>query len=96
MIRIATTGSECTGKTTLAEALGQHYGAVVVPEFARRFVDQVRRPLVAGDVEAIARGQIDLERSLTASNPQLVILDTDLLSSVVYSRHYYGDCPAWI
>jgi nicotinamide riboside kinase len=26
----------------------------------------------------------------------LVVLDTDLVSTAVYSRHYYGDCPAWI
>ena len=26
----------------------------------------------------------------------LAILDTDLLSTVVYARHYYGDCPAWV
>jgi nicotinamide riboside kinase len=26
----------------------------------------------------------------------LVILDTDLISTVVYSRHYYGQCPEWI
>ena len=25
-----------------------------------------------------------------------MLLDTDLVSTVVYSRHYYGDCPAWI
>ena len=26
----------------------------------------------------------------------LVLHDTDLVSTAVYSRHYYGDCPAWI
>jgi nicotinamide riboside kinase len=26
----------------------------------------------------------------------LVVLDTDLLSTMVYSRHYYGECPEWI
>ncbi len=26
----------------------------------------------------------------------LVVLDTDLVSTMVYSRHYYGDCPEWI
>ena len=24
------------------------------------------------------------------------MLDTDLVSTMVYSRHYYGDCPPWI
>ena len=26
----------------------------------------------------------------------LVVLDTDLVSTRVYSRHYYGVCPVWI
>ena len=26
----------------------------------------------------------------------LQIHDTDLLSTIVYSRHHYGDCPPWI
>jgi nicotinamide riboside kinase len=25
-----------------------------------------------------------------------VIKDTDLVSTVVYARHYYGACPAWV
>ena len=35
MIRVVVTGSECTGKTTLAEELATHYETVRVPEFAR-------------------------------------------------------------
>ncbi|HEV7425105.1 MAG TPA: ATP-binding protein [Thermoanaerobaculia bacterium] len=31
-----------------------------------------------------------------APNSPLIILDTDLISTVVYSRHYYGRCPEWI
>jgi nicotinamide riboside kinase len=30
------------------------------------------------------------------AHPPLLILDTDLISTVVYSRHYYGRCPEWI
>src|SRR5688572_12033283 len=26
----------------------------------------------------------------------LIVLDTDLVSTMVYARHYYGSCPAWI
>ena len=29
-------------------------------------------------------------------DPRLLVLDTDLVSTWVYSRHYYGDCPSWI
>ena len=96
MIRVVVTGSECTGKTTLAEALAEHYHTECVAEYARRFVLHKGAPPVYADVEAIARGQIALEDEVTGRSPDLVFQDTDLLSTVVYSRHYYGDCPAWI
>jgi nicotinamide riboside kinase len=49
--------------------------------------------LTAADVEPIARGVIALLDSVDAP---LAILDTDLISTVVYARHYYGSCPHWI
>ncbi|MCZ6726749.1 MAG: ATP-binding protein [Acidobacteria bacterium] len=99
MIRVVVTGSECTGKTTLAQALAEHYGTFCVPEYARQFVLEKGAPPVYRDVEAIARGQIALEDSLVSQAAEaspLLIQDTDLLSTVVYSRHYYGDCPGWV
>jgi nicotinamide riboside kinase len=35
-------------------------------------------------------------RNRGPEDPVPLILDTDLLSTVVYARHYYGACPAWI
>jgi nicotinamide riboside kinase len=54
----------------------------------------VARPLTADDVEPIARGQMALEDA--APDEGLLVLDTDLISTVVYARHYYGHCPEWI
>ena len=57
-------------------------------------------PLDASDVEPIARGQLALEervvREAEAAGARLVFLDTDLVSTAVYARHYYGDVPAWV
>ncbi len=97
--RVVLTGSECTGKTTLAAALAEHYGSVWVPEHARAYARQKTGALAFEDVSAIARGQIDAEdgaRRAAPSASRLLMLDTDLLSTVVYSRHYYGSCPEWI
>lgn len=96
MRRVVVTGSECTGKTTLAEALAEHYGTLWVPEFVRQYVDEKQGPLRYEDVEPIARGQIELEERLAAEASRLLVQDTDLLSTVIYSRHYYGRCPRWI
>lgn len=96
MMRIVVTGSECTGKSTLAAELAGYYGVPFVPEFARSFVAARDAPVAATDVEAIAHGQMALEDAVAAGNPMLLILDTDLLSTVLYARHYFGSCPGWI
>lgn len=95
-MRIVVTGSECTGKTTLAQALADHFKVPCVPEYVRMFVQEQGRPPTAADVDAIARGQVALEAEYAASGGSLLILDTDLLSTAVYSRHYYGECPPWV
>jgi NadR type nicotinamide-nucleotide adenylyltransferase len=90
------TGSECTGKTTLAARLAQHYGTVFVPEQSRAYLEAKEAPLTYGDVEPIARAVLAAEEVLAPRAHRLLILDTDLVSTVVYSRHYYGDCPPWV
>jgi NadR type nicotinamide-nucleotide adenylyltransferase len=87
-------GAECTGKTTLAELLARQFDAPSVQEFAREYAQRVARRLTFDDVDPIARGQMALEDA--AAHDGLLIRDTDLISTVVYSRHYYGRCPEWI
>ena len=97
MQHVVLTGSESVGKTTLAAELGAHYHALVVPEFVRGYAEQKGAALGFTDVEPIARGQMQLTDEHTAQamarGDRLLIHDTDLVSTLVYSRHYYGQCP---
>jgi NadR type nicotinamide-nucleotide adenylyltransferase len=95
-LRLVVTGSECTGKTTLARALAGAFGATWVREHARSYAATKGAPLEASDVEAIARGQLRVEDDARGEAGRLLVLDTDLLSTVVYAEHYYGGCPGWI
>jgi nicotinamide riboside kinase len=93
------TGPESTGKTTLAAGLAARLGAPLLAEAARDYAaEQARhgRTLTAADVESIARLAIARDDEALASTPTLMVLDTDLVSTVIYARHYYGTCPAWI
>ena len=99
VIRVVLTGSECTGKTTLAAALADHYGAELVPEFVREFAEQRGGTIEFSDHGPIARGQMALEDAhiaLARETGRLVVQDTDLLSTAVYCAHYFGRAPAWI
>ena len=96
MIRVVLTGSESTGKTTLAGMLGEHFGAVVIPEFSRAYAESRNGVLTAGDVDPIASGQLALEDVHLIRATGLAIHDTDLLSTMVYARHYYEACAPWI
>ena len=96
MIRVVITGSESTGKTTLAHRLAAHYAIEWVPEFVREFVATKGAMPDFSDHGAIARGQMALEDAHAARSSGLVVQDTDLLSTVVYSRHYFGRVPEWI
>jgi NadR type nicotinamide-nucleotide adenylyltransferase len=96
MIRIVFTGSESTGKSTLAAKVAKHYGVEVVPEFVRAFAEQRGGVIEFSDHGPIARGQMALEDEYLVRATRLLIQDTDLLSTVVYCRHYFGRCPEWI
>jgi nicotinamide riboside kinase len=98
--RVVVTGSESTGKTTLAQDLAAHFGGLWIAEQSRAYAERVRRELTVEDVGPIASEQIAAEDAALAEairrNVHWLFLDTDLLSTVVYARHYYGACPAWV
>jgi NadR type nicotinamide-nucleotide adenylyltransferase len=96
MIRIVLSGSESTGKTTLAAQLAEHYDADLVPEFVRSYAEKKGGAIEFGDHGPIARGQMSLEDEHIARANRLLVQDTDLLSTVVYCKHYFGQCPPWI
>jgi NadR type nicotinamide-nucleotide adenylyltransferase len=96
VIKVVLTGSESTGKTELAQKLGAHYNAPVATEFVREYAASHVGPLGYGDHGPIAKGQVAAEDAAIARAVDLVVLDTDLVSTVVYCEHYFGRCPTWI
>ena len=105
--RVVVYGPESTGKTTLAQNLARHFETAWVPEFARGYLDRqnaLRSPsqeagpgfVVAADIQPIARGQLASEDELARQANRLLICDTDLKVTKVYSEFYFGGCPDWI
>lgn len=97
--RIVLTGPECSGKTTLAATLAEQFGAPWLPEASRAYAVEKARDghtLTQADVEPIARRAVAAEDAALADAPPMLVLDTDLLSTVTYARHYYGTSSAWL
>jgi len=94
IVKIVLFGPESTGKTTLSEQLARHYNTVWVPEFARDYLQEKwnneRKTCVHKDLISIAIGQMNLENKLAKKADKVLICDTDLLETKVYSEEYYG------
>ena len=97
IIKVVLFGPESTGKTTLSEQLARHYHTVWVPEYAREYLQRKwnneRKTCEPHDLLPIAEGQMKLENDLTKKATNLLVCDTDLLETKVYSEAYYiGNC----
>jgi NadR type nicotinamide-nucleotide adenylyltransferase len=94
LIKVVLFGPESTGKTTLAEQLARQYNTVWVPEYAREYLqnkwNNERKTCEASDLLPIAVGQMRLENELAPKATDVLICDTDLLETKVYSEAYYG------
>lgn len=100
LVRVCVTGPESTGKTSLAQRLAEWANTEWVPEASRVYAERKVVPLTAHDVGPIAREHIALADAAAgraqARGRSMLVLDTDLLSTVVYARHYYGAAPWWV
>ena len=87
--KIAITGPESTGKSTLARRLAQHYKTVWVEEFARHYLDTLGRPYNESDLIKIALGQIEAERIMYDEANRILFCDTELLVVKIWSEYKY-------
>ena len=94
IVKIVLFGPESTGKTTLSKQLARHYNTVWVPEFARGYLqdkwNNERLTCEHSDLLPIAIGQMKLENELATKADKILICDTDLLETKVYSEEFYG------
>ncbi len=90
------TGPESSGKSWLAGELQARFGGLLVGEYVRHFIDQHGRDTCLADIPEIARGQLAWEDEARARQPSLLILDTHLLSNILWSQTLFGACPAWL
>jgi len=96
MKRVCLFGPESTGKSTLARDLAARFDTAYVSEYARGWLDPRQGVCAREDIPIIARGQLAAEEALARRANRLLVCDTDLLTTMIWSEELFGDCPAWI
>ncbi|HHP7242489.1 MAG TPA: AAA family ATPase [Cyclobacteriaceae bacterium] len=94
--KIAIIGPESTGKSTLSESLASVFNTEWVPECARIYLNQIKRPYKKEDLTEIAKEQIKLEEDRMLKANHLLISDTNLIVIKVWSDYKYGHTDPWI
>lgn len=84
--RVSVFGPESTGKTTLANALAEHFDTSVVPELARQLLEANDAKLDLADMEMIVKGQIAFEESLVSAARGVLVCDTDPLATRLWAK----------
>lgn len=92
---IALIGAECTGKTTLAQALSAELPGIWLPEALREFCDREGRTPRPDEQAALMREQIERESAARAraahEGVPWVICDSTPLVTALYSVMLFGD-----
>jgi nicotinamide riboside kinase len=86
-IRLAVTGPESSGKTTLAQAISLFYGGMYVPEYAREFLDGLGRAYLQSDLPKIAQMQFDLNKA--DDTIPFLVCDTEMTVMRIWHSYNY-------
>lgn len=96
MLKIAITGPESTGKSSLAESLAEIHGVKAVPEYAREYLSNFELPYTIDDVVKIAREQERLIEEKATTSDEILIADTELLVCKIWTTFVFGEVPECI
>ncbi len=88
MIKIAITGPESSGKTTLCESLSDYFKISYIPEYARTYLTQTNGKYNQSDLDKICQGQLENFQACTHS---IRICDSDFSTLEIWSYYKYGN-----
>ena len=102
--KIGIIGPESTGKSTLASYLAHRYGGVLVPEYAREYMEKraCASAYTYEDVVNIAQQQVQqlqncIHGGITEGyRSNVVFFDTELIITKVWFLHKFGKCPDFV
>lgn len=101
MYKVGIIGPESTGKSTLSAYLANRYNGVLIPEYAREYVERLapNYAYAYDDVVAIARQQVQQLKDISqiySAKDVVAFFDTELIITKVWFEHKYGTCPTFL
>ena len=94
--KFAITGPESTGKSTLSKQLAEYYNCELVEEYAREYIDKLTHPYTQEDILQIAKTQKQIEFKKAKRADKILITDTELIVTKIWSDIKYQNCHPWI
>ena len=89
MFKVAITGPESTGKSTLAEKLAHHYKTDFVPEYSRTYLENFEGRYTEDDVVEIAKGQHNLILEEEKKFLKILIADTEIVVCKIWVEYVF-------
>ncbi len=89
-LKIAFTGPESTGKTSLSMLVAETFDGVYIPEFSRGFLGQTQGYYEEQDLDTIAIGQCKALENVLITGNHLLVSDTDMTVMKIWSQYKYG------
>ena len=89
MFKIAITGPESTGKSTLAEKLSKHFDVSYIPEYSRTYLENFEGQYTENDVVEIAKAQHNLIIEEEKKNPEILIADTEIIVCKIWIEYVF-------
>lgn len=95
MIKVAITGPESSGKTTLALKLTRHFDAILVEEFSRIYL-KGKEEYSKEDVKEIAHGQYLSYQESLKSGHEVLISDTEMIVVKIWFEEKFDESDTQI
>ena len=93
MFHVIVTGPESAGKSALASELAGRLGGLVVPEYARGYLEAAGRRAVLADFDHFAAVVPRLLTHVRARDPPVIVQDTGLEVLRVWAEDKFGGAP---
>lgn len=102
--KIVLVGPESSGKSTLTKLIAKKLKTKYVNEYGAEYIKNIglnkntknNKKFTILDISHIAAGQIYLEDESLKKPKKIIIHDTDLITTQIWSEIYFNDCPKWI